>query len=165
MSQAPAAGERPYRPCVGIMLVNRSGRVFVAKRADTPGDHWQMPQGGIDAGETPRAAALRELAEEIGTDNAEIIAESAGWLDYDVPPAIAGQAWGGRFRGQTQKWFLMRFLGEDRDIRIDGHHTPEFTEWRWAELADLPRMIVDFKRAVYEAVLREFAPLARKLET
>jgi putative (di)nucleoside polyphosphate hydrolase len=154
---------RPYRPCVGIMLVNRDGRVLVARRADTPGDHWQMPQGGIDEGETPREAAIRELREEIGTDKAEIAAESRDWLDYDLPPELDGVAWGGRWRGQTQKWFLMRFLGEDADIRIDHHHAPEFTAWRWAKLEDVPRDIVGFKRPVYETVVREFAPLVRKL--
>ena len=154
---------KPYRPCVGIMLVNRDGRVFVAKRSDIPGDHWQMPQGGIDEGETPRQAALRELVEEIGTDKAEIVAESSHWRDYDLPPELDGKAWGGRWRGQTQKWFLMRFLGGDGDIRLDGHHAPEFTEWRWADMPDVPRKIVDFKRPVYEAVVAEFAPLVRKL--
>ena len=154
---------RPYRPCVGIMLVNRDGRVFVAKRADMPGDHWQMPQGGIDDGETPRAAALRELHEEVGTDKADIMAEIDAWLSYDLPPELDGKAWRGRWRGQTQKWYLMRFMGDDSDIRIDQHHTPEFTAWRWADIADLPRDIVAFKRPVYEAVVAEFAPLVRKL--
>ena len=150
---------KPYRPCVGIMLVNRDGRVFVAKRSDTPGDHWQMPQGGIDDGETPRAAALRELVEEIGTDKAEIVAETRGWHDYDLPPEIHDKIWGGRWRGQTQKWFLMRFLGSDADIAIDRHHTPEFTDWRWADIAEVARTIVGFKRPVYQAVVAEFAPL------
>lgn len=153
---AVAEGQ-PYRKGVGIMLVNDRNLVFVGRRADTPGEAWQMPQGGIDRGETPREAALRELEEEVGTDKAEILAESQDWLAYDLPPAVRAEAWGGRYRGQKQKWFLCRFLGTDADIDLERHHDREFTAWRWVEPASLPRFIVAFKRELYEAVLREFS--------
>ena len=154
--------ERPYRPCVGIMLLNGKGRVFVGNRADVDGDHWQMPQGGIDPGETPRDAALRELAEETGTDKAEIVAESADWLSYDLPPEFAAIAWKGRYRGQTQRWFAMRFKGKDADIDLASSHG-EFAEWRWADIETLPAMVIGFKRPIYEAVVREFRSIARKI--
>jgi len=157
-----ARGGKPYRPCVGIMLLNRDGRVFVGNRADVDGDHWQMPQGGIDPGESPRDAALRELAEETGTDKAEIIAESSDWLDYDLPAEFAGTAWKGRYRGQTQRWFAMRFTGDDDDIDLVRSHG-EFAEWRWVEIDTLPGMVIGFKRPVYEAVVREFHPIAREI--
>ncbi|MFQ5784665.1 MAG: RNA pyrophosphohydrolase [Alphaproteobacteria bacterium] len=150
--------DRPFRPGVGVMLLDREGRVFVGRRADTPGDSWQMPQGGIDPGETPREAALRELEEEIGTDKAEVVAESRDWFSYDLPPEISRRVWGGRFRGQRQKWFVMRFTGEDGDIRLDTAH-PEFVAWKWVDAAELPRTIVAFKRALYEAVIEEFREL------
>ncbi len=146
---------RPYRPCVGLMLINAEGSVFVGNRIDTPGDHWQMPQGGIDAGETPEQAALRELTEEVGTDKAEIVAESADWHAYDLPPALSRRVWKGRYRGQTQKWFALRFLGTDDDIDIDGEH-PEFADWQWAPLENLPDLIVPFKRGIYLQVVDEF---------
>jgi len=152
----------PYRPCAGVMLVNDAGEVFVARRIDTPGDAWQMPQGGIDTGEDPRAAALRELHEEIGTDKAEIVAETAGWLDYDLPDHLIGKVWKGKYRGQTQKWFLMRFTGTDADIDIETEH-PEFDAWKWAPLHDVPRLIVPFKRDIYEKVVAEFAPVVARL--
>lgn len=148
-----------YRPCVGIMLVNDAGRVFVGRRIDVKdAPAWQMPQGGIDPGETPRAAALRELAEETGTDKAEILAESRRWRHYDIPAAIAGGLWGGRYRGQRQKWFAMRFLGSDADIDLATTH-PEFDAWRWVLPDDLPRLIVPFKRPLYLDVLEEFRAL------
>lgn len=153
---------RPYRRGVGIMLVNRHGLVFAARRIDMAEDAWQMPQGGIDEGEAPRAAALRELKEEIGTDKAEIVAESRDWFAYDLPQALSHKAWGGRFRGQTQKWFLCRFMGTNEDIDLNHHHDPEFSEWRWVEAERLPALIVDFKRNLYTAVVEEFsAHLAR----
>ncbi len=148
----------PYRPCVGLMLLNPRGRVFVAQRLDMPGTAWQMPQGGIDAGESPREAAIRELGEEIGTTKAEIIAESRDWLRYDLPLDLVPRIWRGRYRGQEQKWFAMRFLGSDADIDLDAHDR-EFQEWRWLAPEDLPALVVPFKRAVYEAVLAEFLPL------
>ncbi len=148
----------PYRPCVGIALFNPQGLVFAARRIDTPQDAWQMPQGGVDEGEAPRAAALREMKEEIGTADAEFIGESADWLCYDLPPELCGKVWQGRYRGQRQKWFALRFTGSDSDIDIVTAH-PEFSEWRWMPLDSLPRLIVPFKRAVYQAVAAEFGHL------
>jgi putative (di)nucleoside polyphosphate hydrolase len=148
----------PYRRGVGIVLLDRSGRIFVGRRIDTP-EAWQMPQGGIDADESPREAALRELREETGIAKATFLAETAAWLRYDLPPELQGaKIWGGRYRGQEQKWFAMRFLGRDRDIDLATHH-PEFDAWRWASAAELRAQIVPFKRALYEDVLREFASL------
>jgi putative (di)nucleoside polyphosphate hydrolase len=147
-----------YRAGVGVMLLDRRSLVFVGRRIDTAGENWQMPQGGIDRGESPRQAARRELKEEAGTDKAEILAESAGWLTYDVPREIAGRLWRGRYRGQMQKWFAMRFTGEDRDIDLKTHH-PEFDAWKWIAPAELPRLIVPFKRQLYLDVLREFEGL------
>jgi putative (di)nucleoside polyphosphate hydrolase len=148
-----------YRPAVGIMLLNPDNRVFVAQRRDMPGA-WQMPQGGIDPGEEPRQAAFRELAEEIGTANAEVIAESAQWLRYDLPPELVGRVWGGRYRGQAQKWFAMRFRGRDAEINLETEH-PEFDAWQWIPAADLPRLIVPFKRQLYLDILAEFGGLCR----
>jgi putative (di)nucleoside polyphosphate hydrolase len=160
-SPAAAADRRPYRRGVGIALFNRDGLVFVANRIDTKGRSWQMPQGGIDDGEEPRDAARRELAEETGIEDAEILGAMRGWLTYDLPPAFAARVWRGRFRGQKQKWFAMRFTGRDRDIDLAASKHPEFSAWRWVPLADTPRLIVPFKRPVYERVAAEFAPLAR----
>ncbi len=150
--------EPGYRPCVGVMLLDHSGHVFVGERIGTPGA-WQMPQGGIDAGETPLDAARRELKEEAGTDKAELLAESAGWISYDLPDDLRRKLWHGRFRGQTQKWFVFRFLGSDADIDLETHH-PEFVRWRWSAMRELPLHIVPFKRRVYEQVVAEFAHLA-----
>lgn len=150
--------DRPYRFGVGIMLINDERRVFVGRRNDMAGDHWQMPQGGIDKGEEPRDAALRELKEEVGTDKAEILAESRGWLTYDLPRGVSSTAWTGRYRGQTQKWFAARFTGKDSDINLETEH-PEFTAWRWIEPAELPRLIVPFKRKLYIDVMEEFRAL------
>ena len=152
----------PYRPCVGVMLVNARGHVFVGKRIDNrEGDAWQMPQGGIDEGEDLRTAALRELGEETGLDasHATIIAESSEELFYDLPEELVGKLWGGKFRGQRQRWLLARFTGTDRDIRLDAHKHPEFCEWKWVEPEVLPDLIVPFKRRVYRAVLEEFRSL------
>jgi putative (di)nucleoside polyphosphate hydrolase len=146
---------RGYRAGVGVMLLDRQTRVFVGRRIDTRGENWQMPQGGIDKGETPRQAAMRELKEEVGTDRAEIIGETREWLRYDVPSEIAGRLWRGRYRGQMQKWFAMRFAGNDGDIDVRTAH-PEFDAWRWVEPAELPRLIVPFKRQLYVDVLAEF---------
>jgi len=148
----------PYRPCVGVVLINRDGRIFVARRRDTP-DGWQMPQGGIDEGEEPRAAALRELKEETGTDNAEIVGELEGWLRYDLPDDLIGKVWGGRYRGQKQKWFALRFLGEDREIDLEAAVDDEFEEWRWAKAEEVLKAIVPFKRDVYRQVIAGFAHL------
>ncbi|MQA65601.1 MAG: RNA pyrophosphohydrolase [Alphaproteobacteria bacterium] len=151
----------PYRPCVGIMLFNRDGLVLVARRIDMVSEAWQMPQGGIDPGEEPVDAAFRELDEEIGTGAAEVMAESADWLEYDLPVDLIGKLWKGRYRGQRQKWFAMRFLGEDADIDIETA-TPEFSEWKWVPAPELPGLIVPFKRALYTELVARFAHLAER---
>jgi len=149
----------PYRPCAGVMLVDAQGRVFVGQRMDTVLEAWQMPQGGIDDGEEPLDAAIRELGEETGVrpDHAELIAEAPDWLTYDLPPELVGKVWKGRWRGQRQRWFLFRFTGEDADVNIRTAH-PEFRSWRWMEADDLPGVAVPFKRALYEQVLAAFRP-------
>jgi putative (di)nucleoside polyphosphate hydrolase len=160
---APEAVARlPYRPGVGIMLLNARTEVFVAQRLDMKSDAWQMPQGGIDEGEDPRAAAMRELAEETGTDKAEILAESREWLTYDLPVDLVPKLWRGRFRGQKQKWFAMRFLGRDSDIDIETEH-PEFSAWKWAPVTQLPDLIVPFKRTLYARLIAEFEPVLAAL--
>ena len=155
----------PYRPNGGAVLFNRDGLVLVARRAELPNAEgapggWQLPQGGMDEGEDPAIAVFRELEEEIGTAKAEIMAEHPRWLDYDLPSHLVGKALGGKYRGQTQKWFALRFTGADADIRLDLDPHPEFDAWRWARLADLPTLAVDFKRAIYEELAREFARFA-----
>jgi putative (di)nucleoside polyphosphate hydrolase len=146
-----------YRRNVGLMLLNPQGLAWVGKRIDMPGDAWQMPQGGIDHGETPEQAALRELEEETGTARAEILCTTQGWLAYDLPPALAANLSRGKWRGQAQRWFALRFTGRDSDIDIRTKH-PEFSVWRWVPRAELPHLIVPFKRPVYEAVLQIFEP-------
>lgn len=147
----------PYRPCVGIMLLNAEGRIFVGERIDTPGA-WQMPQGGIDAGETPEEAALRELWEEIGvnSDHVEVLAQSADWLTYDLPDHLLGKVWKGKYRGQKQLWFVLRFKGPESAINIDTDH-PEFGQWKWTDSAGLVSDIVSFKRDIYQALVTEFS--------
>ena len=142
-----------YRRGVGIMLLNHQNEVFVGQRADAQGDAWQMPQGGIDDDEQPREAAFRELKEEIGTDKAQIIAESKTWLRYDLPPDLR-QRWNNRWRGQQQKWFVMRFQGVDADINVATEH-PEFSAWKWVSIERLPDLIVSFKRQLYLDLLQE----------
>lgn len=157
----PTAIEKlPYRPCVGIMLVNGDGLVFVGQRLDNPGPAWQMPQGGIDRNEAPRTAALRELAEEtgLGPESVTVLAETEGWIRYDLPVDLVPQIWHGRYRGQEQKWFLMRLEAPDTVVNIETE-IPEFSRWKWMAAADLAANIVPFKRDVYAAVLAEFAPL------
>jgi putative (di)nucleoside polyphosphate hydrolase len=155
----------PYRPNVGAVLFNGAGLVFVARRADFPNAEgpaggWQLPQGGIDPDEDPRAAMLRELAEEIGTDRAEIIGEHPDWLTYDLPDHLIGVALHGRWRGQRQRWYALRFTGNDGDIRLDADPHPEFDAWRWARLTELPALAVAFKRPIYEILVRSFAGFA-----
>jgi putative (di)nucleoside polyphosphate hydrolase len=157
----------PYRPCVGIALFNRDGLVWIGNRSDQnaegegEGAWWQMPQGGLDEGEDPRRAALRELYEETSVKHVTVIAEAPGWLTYDLPPDLVPQSWGGRYRGQKQKWFALRFDGDDAEIDVrhpgGGRHKPEFSSWRWEKLARLPQLIVPFKRGVYEEVVKAFA--------
>lgn len=160
MNVVHEAATLPYRPCAGVMLINRTGLVWVGRRIDTP-DGWQMPQGGIDKGEDPRDAALRELEEEIGTANASILGETRDWLTYDLPPHLLGKVWKGRYRGQKQKWFACRFHGNDGEIDIHGVDHPEFDDWRWVEPAKLVELIVPFKRPVYAALVDELGGLAR----
>lgn len=161
----PAPG---YRPCVGITVINPEGLVWVGRRADAPGDAegrgawWQMPQGGIDAGEAPADAALRELIEETGMRTVRILGETDGWLSYDLPEHLLGKAWGGRYRGQAQKWFAVRFLGDEGEIDIEptSGQKAEFSEWRWVPLNEVAELIVPFKRDVYVKVVDAFGPLA-----
>lgn len=157
----------PYRPCVGIVVFNRPGLVFIGRRLDGP-EHvdlrhaWQMPQGGIDPGEEPWPAALRELREETNIRSVERLGESAEWLNYDIPQDLVGQAWKGRYRGQTQKWFAVRFVGAESEIDVahPGGHEPEFSAWRWEPLQHVPDLVVPFKREVYRRVVAEFAKYA-----
>lgn len=149
----------PHRPCAGIMLLNKCGQVFVAKRIDTEVEAWQMPQGGIDDNENPKDAAIRELNEETGIKNASIIDEYEGWLTYDLPDELIGKVWKGRYRGQTMKWYVMRFNGNDKEINIETEH-PEFSEWRWANISELPNIIVPFKKNIYQKLSERFSYLA-----
>jgi putative (di)nucleoside polyphosphate hydrolase len=154
----------PYRRCVGVAVLNRAGRVFIGKRRGGP-EHvddthsWQMPQGGIDPGEEPWPAALRELYEETNIRSVEKLAEITDWLTYDIPRETVGDAWKGKYRGQTQKWFAVRFNGDDSEIDVNhpAGHKPEFTAWRWERLEKTPALIIPFKRNVYERVVKEFA--------
>ncbi|MCB1548288.1 MAG: RNA pyrophosphohydrolase [Hyphomicrobiaceae bacterium] len=160
--------DQHYRPCVGIMVLDRNGLAWMGRRYDKPNDEgagqwWQMPQGGIDDGESPREAAIRELYEETGITSVEVLAESATWYRYDLPEHLIGRAWGGRYRGQRQRWFAVRFLGADAEIDLgprDGH-TVEFDAWQWVQVSDLVDLVVPFKRDVYAKVVAEFASLAR----
>ena len=165
----PSYQSLPYRPCAGLAVFNRAGRVFVGRRLDGP-EHtdathsWQMPQGGIDKGEDPYRAALRELYEETNIRSVQKLGEIPEWLTYDIPPDIAGHAWQGKYRGQTQKWYALRFTGEDSEINIldpAGGHEPEFVEWRWEPMRNLPDLVIPFKRAVYQRVVDAFAHLVK----
>lgn len=149
----------PYRAGVGMMLLNAQGQVFVAKRIDMTSEAWQMPQGGIDDGELPEVAALRELREEVGTDSAIILAESSDWYYYDLPEELVPVIWGGKYRGQKQMWFVLRFIGTDSAINIAGEHA-EFSEWKWVDVQSLPDIIVPFKRDLYTVLVKEFSHLA-----
>lgn len=160
----------PYRQCVGIMLLNREGRVFIGRRMQSAGEEhvsgsymWQMPQGGIDPGEAPIDAARRELYEETNIQTIQLLAEAPEWYAYDLPAIVAGRAWRGRFRGQIQKWFAFRFLGDDSEINTfqpaGGHYKAEFEDWRWEKMECLPELIIPFKRDVYEKVVAAFSHL------
>lgn len=156
----PPRLNKPYRPCVGIMLINGQNQVFVAQRLDHPSNAWQMPQGGIDTDEDPKAAAFRELKEEIGTNQASLIAVASKEYTYEIPASLNKKFWQGRYRGQSQLWFLMRYEGKDEDINLDTEH-PEFSAWRWIPLDELLGNIVHFKREVYEEVIKEFEAYLR----
>lgn len=150
------AAEQParYRNGVGVVLLNRDGKVWAGERVGARG-RWQLPQGGMLDGEDPLGAALRELREETGVASVELLAESRGWLSYDLPPDIAERMWDGRYRGQRQRWFLFRFLGDDREIDLDTH-VREFSAWRWVDFDTLPELAIAFKRTLYEDLVREF---------
>jgi len=154
MSQIRAE-KLPYRSCVGLMLLNEKKQVFVARRIDQEIESWQMPQGGIDDGENPLDAAFREMKEEIGTDQADVIAEAPDWLTYDLPSHLIGKALKGKFRGQKQRWFLLNYTGTDPDINLDTEH-PEFDAWRWVPPTETVDLIVDFKRPLYRNVIDAF---------
>jgi putative (di)nucleoside polyphosphate hydrolase len=163
------AGDLPYRPCVGVMLLNAQGLVWIGRRAEHGGEPegvgtwWQMPQGGMNEGEDPEAAACRELLEETGVRSISMLARTSGWHLYDLPPELVGVAWEGRYRGQKQIWFLGRFEGEESEIDIGPRagHEAEFDAWRWASVAELPGLVVPFKREVYARVIAEFALLLK----
>jgi putative (di)nucleoside polyphosphate hydrolase len=166
----PRFQDLPYRPCAGLCVINRDGHVFIGRRIDGP-EHidathvWQMPQGGIDKGEEPYPAALRELYEETNIKSVKPLGEIKGWVTYDIPPAIAGTSWSGKYRGQKQKWFALQFTGNDREIDIDhpaGGHKPEFNEWRWEPMENLPDLVVPFKRKSYQRVVKEFSKFAAR---
>lgn len=165
---APDPTTLPYRPNVGAIIVNRAGDVFLARRADLVGRTpdrgsedgvWQFPQGGIDDGEAPEQALFRELGEEIGTNDVSVLARHGEWLSYDLPPHLIGRALGGRYRGQTQVWFVVRFNGKDSDIRLDAHLPAEFDAWRWVPIGDVQRFDLGFKRALYARLAEDFAEI------
>ncbi|APR98347.1 RNA pyrophosphohydrolase [Wolbachia endosymbiont of Folsomia candida] len=155
-----AEQKNEYRPCVGIMLFNKQGHIFIGKRFDSE-SYWQMPQGGVDEGEELEQAALRELLEEIGTNKAEIIAKNKDWIYYDLPEEIIQMCWNGKYSGQKQRWFLMRFCGEDQDINVNYTDHPEFKEWRWQHVDDLVEGAISFKKQVYTAVIEEFSSIIK----
>ena len=164
---AKKKGELIYRPCVGVMLLNRKGEVFIGRRTEGP-EHidathvWQMPQGGIDKGEDPAAAALRELYEETAVRSAKIIAEAPEWYKYDLPADLIGKSWKGKYRGQTQKWYALRFTGKESEINLKPPgHKQEFDAWRWTTMDEVLGLIVAFKRPVYEKVVAAFRHLEK----
>ena len=154
---------RPYRHCVGILLINCKGQVLVGARNDVENDNWQMPQGGIDEGEEPREAAFREMEEEIGTRNAELVSEYDEWIYYKLPPIFARKSWQGKYQGQKQRWFAFRFLGSDDEININTKN-PEFKKWRWAELEEISGQTVEFKRLAYEKVCIVFRGVVNNIK-
>ena len=154
---------RPYRRCVGILLINYKGQVLVGARKDVDSDNWQMPQGGIDEGEEPREAAFREMEEEIGTRNAEFVSEYDEWIYYKLPPKLAQKVWQGKYQGQKQRWFAFRFSGSDNEININTKN-PEFKKWRWAELEEIPDQTIEFKRLAYEKICAEFRDVVNNIK-
>ena len=153
----------PYRASVGLMILNNELKVFVGKRVDSRTEAWQMPQGGIDDGESPEGAALREMEEEVGTNNAQIIAATKEWYKYDLPKHLVGKLWNGKYRGQRQKWYLLKFLGGDNEINLN-KYCREFTEWKWVEIEELPQIIVSFKKNLYISVMEEFRDIILRLK-
>ena len=152
---------KPYRNCVGLLVINKNGDVFIGKRIDSNLNAWQMPQGGIEADEDPKTAGIREMEEEIGTKNAELIGEMSEWLNYDIPENLSHRLWNGKYRGQTQKWLAFKFLGDDSEINIKTK-VPEFKEWKWENHKNLPSLAVPFKRDIYKKVIKEFEELFSK---
>ena len=161
--------DQSYRRGVGAVLFNAEGKVWIGKRVsrnDKKIAHfWQMPQGGMDEGETPSEAVFRELQEETGTMNAEIIGETRDWLTYELPKGLAKRSWDGKFRGQKQKWFALRFTGDEQDFNLNSHEKPEFSEWRWEDLLELPDIIVPFKRQMYKSIVSEFLHIPAKVKS
>ncbi|MCF8462610.1 MAG: RNA pyrophosphohydrolase [Rickettsiaceae bacterium] len=162
--QKKILGSSGYRPAVGLMIINKNNEIFLGNRIDSKHTAWQMPQGGINLGETPSQAAMREMLEEIGSNNANIVAESRYWYCYDIPEKSVSQLWGGKYCGQNQKWFLIRFEGNDDEINIQTQ-IPEFSQWQWVAPEKLNTTIAYFKRRLYGAVMREFKPLLKKYAT
>ena len=161
--------ERPYRPCVGVAVFNRAGKLFLGRRKGAAAPYaWQMPQGGIDAGESPEAAAIRELYEETSIRSVRRLDELPRWLDYDLPKSLARRVWNGRYRGQSQRWFAFRFEGEESEIDVEapggGRHRPEFDAWRWEAVEAVPDLVIPFKRDIYRDVLTAFADFAQGAE-
>ncbi len=154
----------PYRASVGLMILNSKLEVFVGRRIDSKTEAWQMPQGGIDEGETPEIAVLREMKEEVGTNNAEILATTKEWYHYDIPNYLVNKLWNGKYRGQRQKWFLLNYLGNDGEININNSQHREFTDWKWVKIEELPQIIVPFKKNLYIAVIEEFRDILIKLK-
>ncbi len=148
--------QKPYRPCVGLLVINGKGLVFAGKRLDSSSSAWQMPQGGIENGETILEAGLREMKEEIGTNNVQFIGEMKEWLNYDLPKKLVNRLWGGKFRGQTQKWLAYKFLGEDKEININTKN-PEFSDWKWVSTLELIKLAIPFKKEIYEKVFKEYS--------
>ena len=149
---------KSYRRCVGLVVINKDGLVFVGKRIDSNLNAWQMPQGGIENGESPRNAGLREMKEEIGTNNVKLIGEMDNWLNYDIPQKLSSKLWNGKYRGQTQKWLAFQFLGSDDEININTED-PEFKEWKWEEHKNLVNLAVPFKKDIYKKIINEFSHL------
>lgn len=150
------ASDLPYRPCVGIVLFNSQGKVFIGERIDVPGA-WQLPQGGVDPGENVEQATLRELKEEVGSNNAEIIFICPNEMSYDFPDHLIGKAWNGKYRGQSQTWVALKFLGDDSEINLSAHFSPEFRDWKWVDFHDVPALAVPFKRDTYNLVVKELS--------
>ena len=169
MVDMPKYEDLPYRPCAGLCVINRKGLVFIGRRTDGP-EHtddthvWQMPQGGIDEGEKPYPAALRELYEETSIKSVEKLGQIRNWVTYDIPKNIGSKAWKGKYRGQKQKWYALRFTGKDSEINVEtpgGGHDPEFVEWRWEPMKNLPELVVPFKSDTYEQVVKAFSKFAK----